>query len=460
MGCEGAVSSLQGGTKAARTGDRRRAAIGIALALLCAALPLRAEDEPLELRSVERLRVDDAFPDPSGEAAAEIFLRAETEVGEPVEHLRPVDVALEQDGEAVDPEDVQLSRFRDSGHRLAVVLLIDTSRTMKGEPFERAIAAAASFVAGLHADDRVAVVAFSEGARLIAPFEAERDATHEAIAGLKVDDSSLSTLLFDGIHLALERLREAPELPRRRIAVVFSDGKDSGSAHDLDQLVELARGDDERPNLPVFSIGYARFGGDGLETLRRLADETGAESFHATSSLHLDAFFEEIHRQILDSYVVRFPAAMDGERHEIRVTVEQQSQARSLRYPERAAGSGPGAWIAVLGLAIMLGGGAAAWRQRSGGGVTLQFVGGARSGESVRIGRGVRLGAVSDNDVVIDSPPVSRYHARIAVRDGRVEIEDLGSRNGTFVNGTAIQRAALSAGDRIQVGDVELELRQ
>ena len=51
---------------------------------------------------------------------------------------------------------------------------------------------------------------------------------------------------------------------------------------------------------------------------------------------------------------------------------------------------------------------------------------------------------------------VSREHCRIGVDGAGVAVEDLGSRNGTYVNGSRIETARLEAGDRLQVGRVEL----
>jgi hypothetical protein len=59
--------------------------------------------------------------------------------------------------------------------------------------------------------------------------------------------------------------------------------------------------------------------------------------------------------------------------------------------------------------------------------------------------------------VTIEDPMVSRQHSRIIVREGDATLEDLGSRNGTFINGHAINGTRqLSDGDRIRVGTLEL----
>jgi hypothetical protein len=68
----------------------------------------------------------------------------------------------------------------------------------------------------------------------------------------------------------------------------------------------------------------------------------------------------------------------------------------------------------------------------------------------------INLGRRVDNDIVIDSPAVSRQHAQLRWRYGRFVLYDLGSRAGTTVNGVPITEAALQPGDLISLSDVTL----
>ncbi|GGY14479.1 ABC transporter ATP-binding protein/permease [Streptomyces xanthochromogenes] len=67
--------------------------------------------------------------------------------------------------------------------------------------------------------------------------------------------------------------------------------------------------------------------------------------------------------------------------------------------------------------------------------------------------RTVRIGRADDNDVVIDDLVVSRRHAELRVlADGTYEIVDLGSHNGTYLNGQPVARAPVAPGDIVGVG--------
>jgi DNA-binding winged helix-turn-helix (wHTH) protein len=70
------------------------------------------------------------------------------------------------------------------------------------------------------------------------------------------------------------------------------------------------------------------------------------------------------------------------------------------------------------------------------------------------------VGRDRDSAVRIDSPTVSRHHARIVVGPDETMVEDLESKNGTLVNGQRVeQRVALADGDEIQVGSVTMTYR-
>jgi pSer/pThr/pTyr-binding forkhead associated (FHA) protein len=75
-----------------------------------------------------------------------------------------------------------------------------------------------------------------------------------------------------------------------------------------------------------------------------------------------------------------------------------------------------------------------------------------------RIGEAVRtLGRGAVADFVVDAPLVSRVHCRLLLNpEGVLEVEDLDSTNGTYVNDRRVTRSVLVAGDTLRVGRMDL----
>lgn len=70
------------------------------------------------------------------------------------------------------------------------------------------------------------------------------------------------------------------------------------------------------------------------------------------------------------------------------------------------------------------------------------------------------MGRAPGVDFVVDAALVSRVHCRLTLSDANdLELEDLGSTNGTFLNGKKVFKAMLTDGDKLTVGRVEFVVR-
>lgn len=92
--------------------------------------------------------------------------------------------------------------------------------------------------------------------------------------------------------------------------------------------------------------------------------------------------------------------------------------------------------------------------------LALRFLAGRYQGGSIPVaaGRTLTVGRAAGCDVHLDEELTSRQHARITWEADSPVIEDLGSTNGTFVNGERVQRRRLVLGDRILIGGNILKL--
>jgi signal transduction histidine kinase len=90
--------------------------------------------------------------------------------------------------------------------------------------------------------------------------------------------------------------------------------------------------------------------------------------------------------------------------------------------------------------------------------IFLRIARGDRQGESIPVPQGARIvvGRDISCDLQLFDDGLSREHMSIEASSSAVRITDLGSSNGTFVNGRRVQSAELRPGDRIRVGDIQI----
>src|SRR5882724_2346687 len=117
----------------------------------------------------------------------------------------------------------------------------------------------------------------------------------------------------------------------------------------------------------------------------------------------------------------------------LRIPSHSSPSTMTKRFPPKPSGSEPGSPELRFG---------------------LRFISGKYQGGEFPLGEGqeIVIGRSSELDMVLVEEMVSRKHARIALSDGVINIEDLGSTNGTFVNGEKVQQGNLREGDRVLIG--------
>jgi pSer/pThr/pTyr-binding forkhead associated (FHA) protein len=85
--------------------------------------------------------------------------------------------------------------------------------------------------------------------------------------------------------------------------------------------------------------------------------------------------------------------------------------------------------------------------------VLVMFKGGKRR-EFPMHGNSITVGRRPESDLRVPTADVSREHCELVIEDGKLIVHDVGSSNGTFVNGESIDEIELSAGDQLRVGPV------
>jgi len=117
-------------------------------------------------------------------------------------------------------------------------------------------------------------------------------------------------------------------------------------------------------------------------------------------------------------------------------------------------------WQVVKAVRLSLGTGAARTGRRANEIVVIR--GGEGKGERIKIRSGGHvIGRSAEADITIDDPYASEFHARVGLADGGVVVADLGSTNGTYLNGRRLGNTPtpVRRGDTVQIGKTILEVR-
>lgn len=99
-------------------------------------------------------------------------------------------------------------------------------------------------------------------------------------------------------------------------------------------------------------------------------------------------------------------------------------------------------------------------RRRKEGSRVLFVRSDSQQGQEFEVGDVVVMGRSHETDVVLDDPYASDFHLRLVSQESGLMLHDLGSTNGTYVNGRrASAPTELKRGDTIQVGKTVMEIR-
>ena len=256
-----------------------------------------------------------------------LLLNAWGDDGLPLSQLDKAQFSIQEDGGTALPAS-SLDVEKDA--LLSVVLVVDISASMKGQPLDDAKAAAARFLDRLSEGDRVALIAFSDqlgpdpdqlDPNWESAFTADLGPVYDLIEGL---EAGRGTHLYQAVSKGVQRASQEPA--GHRAVLLLSDGRnDPAHVGDPDAAVQFARD----AHIPIFVIGL----GSQIDEpyLRSLADETGGLFRSAPRSAELAGMFGDMATLLKTQYRLNYTSQLppDGERHTVDVLLNWEDQATS-----------------------------------------------------------------------------------------------------------------------------------
>jgi len=228
-----------------------------------------------------------------------------------------------------DGEEQEIRRFeyvRDLP--LHTALLIDTSSSMEeDDALSRVADAALQFAEQtIEPRDRVAVVSFDSRPRVESRFTNDVDQIEGALAGLEAHGS---TAIYDALVFALHYF---DGIKGPKALLLLSDGKDEASRFDLEGALAVA----QRIGVTVYVVGLHDLARDrdAKKLLRRIARETGGQSFFIESVDQLPEVYQAIQEELRSQYLVAYQSTSikdPAELRLIRVKVDRRgAEVRTL----------------------------------------------------------------------------------------------------------------------------------
>ncbi|MBI1282446.1 MAG: VWA domain-containing protein [Anaerolineaceae bacterium] len=198
---------------------------------------------------------------------------------------------------------VKVENLTDDSLSFAVVLAIDTSTSMTGEPIERTKEAAISFINSIGPTDPVAIVTFDNKARLVLDYTTDKTVLTDTINNLRYGGQ---TALYDGATLAISTAAKAPTT--RRAVIILSDGQEyraslTGRGSPLETALDIG--------VPVYTIGEG-FGFD-RSFMQGLADGTVGEFYESPTPEQLNEIYSGLARTFRSQYIITMTSDLPGD---------------------------------------------------------------------------------------------------------------------------------------------------
>jgi len=413
------------------------------------------------------------------------------------------------DGEPATGEQKVVTR-RQSDHGLNLVVVVGALATLDGEPFDAVKEASASLIASLRKSDRSAAVTYTDIVEDTVNLSPQHEDSISWLSERKPE--GVTPPLYEAIEKALSLFpADFSSFGPNRAMLVLTDGadKDDSSASVVKDRINAIQSlaDDLNVRITVVAVDIAGLG--QFEQVSKLGSTTGGIARKAATPAEIRTLVDNYKSELLGQYVIEVaPKGLTGGKDVgFKVDLDHGGQKYSTDTVMRPAPEVPSNLLMYLAI----GGGGLV-------GLLLLFfiiraivraIGRNREEEVYVEGpdlRGCRqcgnqipeewkvcqycealphhgrltvlsghddlngraffiketqtnIGAAENNHIAFPVQGVSKRHAGIQVQDGRFELADYGSMNGTFIEGARISKQFLKDGDELQFGPLKVEFK-
>jgi Ca-activated chloride channel family protein len=228
----------------------------------------------------------------------------------------------------------KLTFFSPTQQPISLAILLDTSASME-ERMGIAQEAAIGFTRQLHKDDQAEVIDFDSQVRVLSPFTNDGATLEKAI---RTTTANGSTSLYNAVYIALKDMKKvnvkassANDI-RRQAIVLLSDGDDTSSLIEFDEVLDLAK----RSDTVIYSIGLRqgeiarREFKEAEFVLKQLSSQTGGRAYFPTDARELAKIYQSIWDELSSQYTMAYSSTnpkRDGAYRHVQVRLTKTGLA-------------------------------------------------------------------------------------------------------------------------------------
>ena len=234
---------------------------------------------------------------------------------------------------------------------VGVVLVIDASNSMKGQPITEAMAAARAFAARRNPGQQLGLITFNDKATVVLPLTNDQATITKALANNP--ELAAGTHIYDALQSAGQLLANAGVSTSS--IVLLSDGQDVGST--VDQKTAVSSLADTKTR--VFAVGL-KSGQYDSATLQTISGDTSGTYTEASSSAALKQIYEQLGYTLSNEYLLRY-RSLSGpdEKNAVAVKINGIPGTARATYttpalPTTAPASGPSVWDKIVRSTVTL----------------------------------------------------------------------------------------------------------
>ena len=199
-----------------------------------------------------------------------------------------------------------LSKFSSERFGTAYLFLIDISKSVSSDNFEKIINSIETWTSTLNIGDSIAVLTFGESVNLVQDFTFDKSRVSQSLSNIKRTD--MLTRYYDALDISNKIItRNDPNLPYRRVVITLTDGLNDVSEGEVSPEIAEVMEPLIKAKVPYFTIGFAQrmtlAKSKAIQSMQDLSKKTGGIFFDA-NRIGIEDAFKRSKRSIEDVYMI------------------------------------------------------------------------------------------------------------------------------------------------------------